>query len=189
MPDCTVLSQGFSLADVGYLHLLRHLRDRGVSLEEATAHLNALMRRFGPPGPRWQRARLTVVATGHRRADGNHAHKFIASVPDEWTDTMAIRGKQGASQKVWLDILDILPDQVSLEAILIPPEFLPHVEIDGALQDGLPVARGTAIRTASIRELLNTMTIDELCRDIYPHVPRATAIASRDFERALDHAA
>lgn len=181
--DGATLAQGFSLADVGYLHLLRHLRERGVSLEESAGHVGALMKRFGPPGPSWRQAHLTLVP----RRSGSH--QFVASVPDEWCDTVAIPGKQAANHKVWLEILDILPDDLSLESILIPPEFLPYVEIDPEREDGLPVVRGTSIRTAVVRELLDAMDVDEFCRDVYPHVPRKSAIASRDFERALDQAA
>ena len=188
-PSDVIVERGFSLTDVGYLHLLRHLRTKGISLEESVEHLHSLLNRFGPPGPKWRDSRLTILADHPRRTSRLTKHTLIASVADVWEDTVAVPGRQGASQRVWLSLLEILPDEVSLETILVPHEFLAHVEISPNKADGLPVARGTNVRTAVIRSLLDQMSIDEFHRDIYPHVSKLSAMRCAEFERDLDKAA
>src|SRR5690606_547569 len=112
-----------------------------------------------------------------------------ASVPDEWGMTVAIPGSEGAGQKTWEQLASVFGDAVTLESILVPDKFLPYVEISSQRADGLPVVRGTSVRTALVRSALEAVSEREFSTEIYPHIDLQAARAARDFERMLDKAA
>lgn len=179
--------EGFSLADVGYLHLLRHLTNKGVPLEVAVRLLYHLTLRFGPPSDAWREAQLTVQADVSRR--GPRPHGVMAYAPDGWDVTLAIPGPEGAGQAVIAGLLALLPLDVTLENILVPPSYVGAVEINVRRAGGLPVCRGTNVRTAEVYRLLKKMSVADLRREYYPHVAADTAQLAADFESELDETA
>jgi hypothetical protein len=184
--DGHLIAEGFSLQDVGYLHLLRHLTDKGIPLEDAVQFLRHLLLRFGPPGPTWKDARIGA-RPGIGRG-GASSHLVLASSPDEWAETLAIPGSDGAGQRIWSELVDILPDTVSLETILVPADYLQHVEISERA-NGLPLVRGTNVHTSVVHDLLKSMDLPALIRDYFPHISEAAAAAADAFEGELDRAA
>ena len=68
-----VYRHGYSLADLGYMRLLHHLRSHRVPTENAVRFLTAMLDKIGPPGPAWAEVRVWV--------DGKHVY---LSEPGEW---------------------------------------------------------------------------------------------------------
>ncbi len=181
-PKREIVASGFTLADVGYLHLLRHLTNDGsVPLDHAVRLLTHFIARFGPPGSKWRDA---VVGRG-----GPGRSRVVAYAPDEWLATLAIPGKEGAGQR-YFNLLDkLLPDGVTLESLLIPVEFLPYVEINPKKADGQPVVRGTRIRTEVVRAVADRYGLRAVTEDYYPHIPEESVYPVIRFEKYLDMAA
>ena len=180
-PGREVLTTGFSLADVGYLHLLRHLVDKGLNLDHAVRILYHFIGRFGPPGPKWHDA---IVGRGGPGRAG-----VVAYAPDEWLATLAIPGREGAGQRYFNLLGSLFPEGVTLESLLIPAKFLPYVEISSMKEDGHPVVRGTRIRTETIRAIVDRYGKRAVTEDYYPHIPSESIDPSVEFENYLDNAA
>jgi uncharacterized protein (DUF433 family) len=176
-----VVGTGFALTEVGYLHLLKHLRDRRVPLEFAVGILHHFTARFGPPGPKWHDA---VVGTGGPGRPG-----VVAYAPDEWSATLAIPGTEGAGQRYFNLLGELLPASVTLESLLIPARFLDHVEISAQKEDGHPVVRGTRIRTEAVRAIADRYGTQAVTSDYYPHLCPEAVSACVEFEQYLDTAA
>ena len=174
-----VLDEGFSLGDVGYLHLLHHLRTQNVPLRTAVEVVYHLFDRFGPPGPKWREASVHVTPEG-----------VVGFAPDEWSATLAIPGKEGAGQKLALEVLGTIIDpEITLERLLIPAEFLDDIELNSRKENGFPVIRGTRLRTSTIRRLADLHGTDVVIRDYYDHITPKNIEACRRFEEYLDKAA
>lgn len=172
-------AKGFTLADVGYLHLLEHLRKADVPLRDAVESLNHLMRRFGAPGPHWRDGSIIV-----------HGKRVIAFLPDEWQSTEAIPGSEGAGQRLAREILgELLDDDVSLESILIPSKYIDTIELNPRKEGGLPVIRGTRLRTSMISRLADKVGPDAVVRDYYDHITREAVELCQEFEAEMDLAA
>jgi uncharacterized protein (DUF433 family) len=138
-----------------------------------------LIGRFGPPSEQWRDA--AVIVQGKR---------VIAYAPDEWEATVAIPGDEGAGQKLALDILrDVIDPNMTLESLLIPAEFLPDIEVKATKENGLPVIRGTRLRTAMIRRLADKLGAAVVVRDYYDFITLRNVEACQHFECFLDRAA
>ena len=175
-PRRATVQQGFSLGDVGYLHLLHHLRDQRVTLHHAVEVMFHLMQRFGPPGETWQSATVTVANK-----------RVIAFASDEWKATVAVSGHEGAGQRLALEILaDILPSEITIETLLIPPQYLRNIEISARKENGLPVIRGTRLQTAMVRRLADRYGPETVIRDYYDHISITAVRACQAFEEWLD---
>lgn len=168
---------GFSLADLGYLHLLRHLRKHGVPLEASVELLYHLIARFGAPGPAWRKARLL--------AKGKHV---VAFLPDEWRVTAAIPGPEGAGQKVieafFTEVVEQLQERP--DAILIPSEFLDFIEMNPNVEGGAPIIRGTRVPTAVIRDLTDKTSVEHVMSHTYPFLSVDQIRTAQAFEEYLD---
>lgn len=175
------VAEGFSLSDVGYIHLLKHLLQGGIAFERAVLTLYHFVRRFGGPSPKWRDA---IVAFGGPTQGG-----VVAYAPDDWRATLAVPGTEGAGQRFFDVLSELLPEGVTLESLLIPEPFLGDVEISAAKADGLPVVRGTRVRTSDVRAVADLYGIEALTRDYYPHISPETARNVVEFERYLDKAA
>ena len=136
-----VIEHGFSLADVGYLHLIRHLRWQRVPLFDAVTFVSHLMNRFGPPSARWRGIRIT--------RDGN---KVIAYSPsDDWSITFAIPGKEGAGQKAWEELFTDLIRSIRDDAasLLIPDDLRDWVEYSPSTRAGITSRAGDRHRDSA----------------------------------------
>ena len=181
-PDRETIASGFTLADVGYLHLLRHLtHDGSVPFDHAVRLLAHFIARFGPPGPKWHEAVVGRGGPGHPRV--------VAYAPDEYLATLPIPGKEGAGQRYLAVLGSLIPDGVTLESLLIPVEFLPYVEINPRKEGGQPVVRGTRIRTEVVRAVVAKYGLRAVTEDYYPHIPEDSIGPVIRFENYLDMAA
>ena len=172
---------GYSLADLGYIRLLHHLRNHGVPTESAVRFLTVMLDKIGPPGPDWADVRVWV--------DGKRV--YLAE-PGGW-DTMEAQrptSRRAALQRVadtfFGDAFIGLKD--SADSILVPPELLEHIEINAEVIDGEPVIRGTRIPTRTIRRLAMTRSIPEIL-EMYPFLTRDQVKSALEYEQYLDRAA
>ncbi len=180
--DSRRLAEGFSLSDVGYLHLLKHLVEKGVPFERAVLTLHHFFKRFGPPGPQWREAIVSFRSSPEGK-------QVVAYAPDEWLATLAIPGAEGAGQRFFDLLEDLLPVGVSLESLLVPKEYLSFVEIDPRKADGLPVVRGTRIRTSDVRVVAERYGVTAVTQDYYPAIRPEAVGRVIEFEHYLDRAA
>lgn len=175
-----IIASGFTLTDVGYLHLLRHFVDRGESLENAISILQHFIGRFGPPGDKWRNA---FVGIG-----GPAQPTLIAFAPDPYLATLPIPGIEGAGQR-YFDLLgELMIEGVTLESLLVPQRFREFIEINPKKEGGHPVIRGTRIPTAAIREIARNFGISSVRSDYFAHVPEDALQPAIDFEEYLDAA-
>ena len=176
-----VYRDGYSLADLGYMRLLHHLRDQGVPTENAVRFLTAMLEKIGPPGPSWAEVRVWV--------DGKHVY---LSEPDEWEtlEAQTPAGRRAALQRVADTFLGRTFMQLkgSADSILVPPELLEHVEINAQVIDGEPVIRGTRIPTRTIGRLAELYSTAEI-RERYPFLTRRQLESALEYEKYLERAA
>ena len=157
-----IVATGFTLSDVGFIHLIRHFVDRGDSLEDSILILHHFAARFGPPSERWADAFVAVGGPGRGT--------LVAFAPDPYLATLPIHGIEGAGQR-YFDLLgELVHDRVTLESLLIPREFREFVEINANKEGGHPVVRGTRISTAAIRAIARRFGKLSVTADYFPHI-------------------
>jgi uncharacterized protein (DUF433 family) len=169
-------SEGYTFEAVEYLRLLRMLRDRDITLFKAVTALKHLRDRFGPPGPAWERARIVV-----------HGTDVFADAKDEWEVTTATRGGQQAASALFDEEFAQLRDRA--DALLVPREFQPFVQVDPAIRSGRPVARGTTLPTAVLHAMRERGESLRSIQAAYPHLTLSQIKGAIAFERFLDAAA
>lgn len=167
---------GYSFEAVVYLRLLRMMRERGLALEKAVRTIKHLRDRFGPPGPAWGQARIFV-----------QGGDLFADAADQWDVTVATRGGQQAATVLFGDEFAQLRERA--DALLVPEQFRDQVEIDPAVHSGLPVVRGTTIRTSVIHDLAQRGLDVQHIREYYPHLTPSQVQGALAYERFLDDAA
>ena len=177
-PDNRIVAEGFSFADLGYLHLLRHLRKHDVPLEDAVRFLVSAFSRFGSPGPKWKDARVFLEGSGKRR-------RVYLHLPDEYETTLA--KPDHASQRVIDTFLGeaFIKLRERADSVLIPPDLLDDIEIDPRVADGMPVVAGTRIETAVVRDLARTMPEKRIV-EMFPFLRRKQIRSAVRYEESLD---
>lgn len=164
---------GYSFEYLVYVGLLRRLLRQGYTLNRSVRGLKHLRDRFGPPGPEWFRVRLAFDGSG-----------FVAFKDDQWVATVATSGGQKLAEKVVA--IDFAEFGNRLDAVIIPAEFLPFVEMDPAVRDGMPVMRGTTIRTNVVYRLSLDGLSPEAIQHSYPKLTIEQISRAIEYERSLD---
>lgn len=98
---------GHGFEDVVCVRLLRMLRDQGISLEKAVNAVNELPKRFGPPGRRWEHARIFA----------QNRDAFVYR-EDEWRTTIATRKGQKVADELFGEQFGSLRERA--DALLVP---------------------------------------------------------------------
>ena len=166
-------TQGYSFEGLVYLRLVRLLRTQDIPMRAVVHAVNHLKDVFGPPGPRWEDARIF--------ADGRDIwvdHK------DTWGVTSASRRGQKASQVLLGPEFALLKERA--DALLVPSDFARYVEVDPGIRNGLPVVRETTIQTATIHSLHGTGLTYTRIGEYYPHLSRTQIVRANRFEQFLD---
>jgi uncharacterized protein (DUF433 family) len=166
-------SDGYTFEAVVYLRLLRMLRDRNIPLFKAVLALKHLRDRFGPSGSGWEDARIFVSG-----------HDVFAEGKDEWEVTAAGRGGQKAATVLFDDEFAQLRERA--DALLVPREFQPFVEVNPAVRSGSPVVRGTTLPTAVLHAMKQHGESLRAIRAAYPHRSPSQIKGAIGFERFLD---
>jgi uncharacterized protein (DUF433 family) len=166
-------TQGYSFEGLVYLRLVRLLRTQDIPMRAVVHAVNHLKDVFGPPGPRWEEARIFT--------DGRDIwvdHK------DTWGVTSASRRGQKAAQVLLGTEFALLKERA--DALLVPSHFARHVEVDPGTRNGLPVVRETTIQTATIHSLHGTGLTYKRIGEYYPHLSRTQIVRANRFEQFLD---
>ena len=166
-------TQGYSFEGLVYLRLVRLLRSQEIPMRAVVDAVNHLREVFGPPGPRWEDARIF--------SDGRDIwvdHK------DAWGVTAASRKGQKGAQVLLGPEFALLKERA--DALLVPGEFAPHVEVDPGVRNGLPVVRETTIQTATIHSLRDAGLTYRRIGEYYPHLSRTQIARADKFEQLLD---
>lgn len=171
---------GFSLRDLAYVSIIRHLTEpapplRAISLEHAVESVSHALARLSRLGTHWADAHLL----------GEHGP--LVYLPDEHGVTKALAAGRG--QRVFEEFLDVQVRRLLLgpESLLIPEEFLAHVEMNPRKREGHPVVRDTNIETLVIFDLLGEPGGDGRARKLYPFLPAEAFLAVEKFHSEYLH--
>ena len=164
---------GYSFEGIVYLRVVRMLRDY-VSLEKAVKAARHLRERFGVPGPAWADARIRL-----------EAGDVFAIRRDEWEATVATR----SGQKV--DVVILFGEEFEqfldrADALLVPRQYQPFVEIDPGARSGQPIVRETTIPTSLLYRLRLRGYSYARLRDEYPGLTLDRIKGAIAYERFLD---
>ena len=164
---------GYTFAEVVYLRLLRVLRDHEVPLERAVKAVQHLESRYGPPGPAWSDVRIFT-----------QGRDVYVEGKDEWEVTVATRAGQKVATVLFGEEFERLRERA--DALLIPAQFRPFVEIDPAARSGLPIVRGTTIETNLLYRLHEQGHSPQRIHEFYPVVSLPQIEGAIKFEGFLE---
>lgn len=167
---------GYTFETVVFLRLLRILRHKGISLYDASSAVKRLKDRCGTPSKRWSQAKIWVDA----------GEVFVYDGRDTYGTTSVNRGHQVVAELIFREEFALLKQRA--DALLIPREFMVSVEIDPAIQNGLPIVRGTKILTGTIHYFMQqgyTLTDVE---EMYSFISGRRIIGAEKYETFLDKA-
>ena len=166
---------GYDFQALLLARLLRMLRQNHVGLRRAVATLRHCITRFGPPGPAWAEVKVFSF-------EGADIVTFRA---DEWDSTVPTKAGQKVAEELFGEDFASVKD--SADALLIPREFLDYVQIDPDIRDGLPVVRGTRIKTSILKDMIDANWTPRLIVDLaYPHLTDEQVENGIAYERFLD---
>ena len=163
---------GHTFETLVFLRLIRMLREEGIPLLKAVEAVKSLRRRFGPPGKKWARAKIIA----ERRNVYVHAE-------DDWETTL-VPSHQKVATTLFGEEFRRLRDRA--DALLIPRRFMPYVEIDPAIRNGLPVVYDTSLMTSLIHNLRRQGYNYGGIVDLYPFMKRQNLMGAERYETFLD---
>lgn len=170
------IDAGYSYADLTFIRILRELREGNISFDSAATAVAHLYDRFGPPGPRWAKAKVYV----DRR-------NIFAERPDNWGVTAAHMGGQVVEERLLGDYIEGLRE--SEEAVLLPRYYRRHVQISPNIMTGLPVVRGTRLPTSVVAEFADRGESPAMIKRHFPFLSLTQIRRAIEYERFLDRAA
>jgi uncharacterized protein (DUF433 family)/DNA-binding transcriptional MerR regulator len=176
--DGEIVDYGYSYADLTIIKIMRLLRKDRLDLTSVGNALKHLYERLGPPNKGWADAQVYIVGK-----------KIFALLPDEWETTMATQFGQKVDTRMFGDLFSILKEQEEEGAILIPNDYLNHVEINPNVMGGNPVVRGTRVPTSILAMLGRKGKSLEDIANLYHPIPKETIAKAIEYERFLDCAA
>ena len=167
--------QGYDYEALLLARLLRILRENHVGLRRAVATLRHCLARFGPPGPMWGEVKVFAF-------DGADVFTYR---DDEWDSTVPTKAGQKAAEELFGEDFSAVKD--SADALLIPKEFLWCVQIDPKIRNGMPVVRGSRIKTKTLKSMFDANWTPRLIVDLaYPHLAEEKVRCAVEYERFLD---
>jgi len=173
-----VVDYGYSYADLTIIKIMRLLREDRLDLTSVGIALRHLYDRLGPPSRGWAEAHVYIAG-----------RKIYAELPDEWQTTTATQFGQKVETRLFGEMFSLLRDQEEEGAILIPNEYLQHVEINPNVMGGEPVIRGTRVPTSILAMLSKKgRSLDDIAT-LYRPIARETIAKAIEYERFLDRAA
>lgn len=172
--------KGFSLRDLAFIRIIRHLTDPNpplgaISLQHAVESVAHAVQRLSRLGTHWADAHLVGDAGP------------LVYVPDQDDITKAL--PFGRGQRVFEEFLDVQLRRLLLgpESLLIPPEFLAFVEMNPRKREGHPVVRGTNIETAILFELIGESDGVSRAHSLYPFLTAEALLAVEKFHSEYLH--
>ena len=165
--------RGHTFETLVFLRLIRMLREKRITLLESVKAVKSLRDRFGPPGKRWAEAKIFA----------EHGVVYVYD-RDEWQTTVATRGHQKVADSLFGDEFARLRDRA--DALLIPNQFMYHVEIDPAIRNGLPIVLYTSVLTSVIHSFRQQGHKYDEIHDMYPFISKRTISGADKYEGFLD---
>jgi uncharacterized protein (DUF433 family) len=169
---------GHTFEALVFMRLIRVLRDKGISLFKAVDAMQQLKKRFKAPSQEWSKAKIFV--------DKKDAYVYDESDKDTWGITMVTRFNQRVNEFILGSEFILLKERA--DALLIPSLFMDNVEIDTAIQNGLPIIKDTKILTSTIHYYFEQKYTCNDIRDMYPFIPKDKIIGAEEYELFLDKA-
>jgi uncharacterized protein (DUF433 family) len=166
---------GHSFETVIYIRLLRLIREKGISLYNAVVAIKRIKDRFGYPGKNWAEAKIF--------SDGQDV--YVYDNRDSYETTDLSKRNQKVAEMIFGDEFIGLRERA--DALLIPQQFMNYVEIDPAIQNGLPIIANTTMRTAVIHNLYSQNYSYSDINEMYPFIPIDKIIGAEDYETFLDN--
>jgi uncharacterized protein (DUF433 family) len=165
---------GHTFETVVFLRLIRLLREKGIPLVESVKSVKRLRDRFGAPSKGWAEAKIFVAA--------EDVVTYYAK--DGWDSTDVTKGHQKVAEIILGDEFKRLKERA--DALLIPEQFLPYVEIDPSIQNGLPIILDTSMQTSLIHRLRQSGHSYDDIYDMYPFIPNNKIVGAERYEKFLD---
>lgn len=166
---------GHTFETVVFLRLLKMLRAKNITLFEAVKAIKRLRDRFGPPSKEWAEVRIFV----------NEKDVYVYR-EDEWKTTVASKSHQKVAEFFFGEEFTRL--KLRADALLIPNQFMDFVEIDPAVQSGLPIVLDTSVQTSLIHKLVQQGHGYSDIHEMYPFIPHRRIIGTEGYETFLDQA-
>jgi uncharacterized protein (DUF433 family) len=165
-------TKGYSFEALVFLRLLRMLRESDIPLRRAVETVQDLTARFGPPGPKWEDARIFTWE-----------NRVWVYGRDKW---QTLQRRQRAADMLFGSEFERLRDRT--DALLIPQQFQGSVEIDPSIRNGLPIVTGTTFPTSIIHAMRQQkMSHSDIQRE-YPFIPLRKVKGAALYEEFLDEA-
>ena len=166
--------EGYSFEGLVYLRLVRLLRKQKFPMRSTVSVVKYLKDVFGPPGPKWEEARIF-----------SHGRDIWVDHKDTWEVTSANRRGQKAAQM-------LLGPEFALhkkraDALLVPNNYAQCVEINPKIRDGFPVVCKTTIQTETIYRLHQTGLTYHQIGEYYPSLSYVQINRANEFESFLDN--
>ncbi len=167
---------GYTFETVVFLRLIRMLRAKRVTLFDAVTGMRRLRYRFGTPSTDWAGIKLFVQGAGNVYVHGQ----------DEWETTSLTKPHQKVAELLFGEQFQRLRERA--DALLVPNQFLDYVEIDPAIQNGLPIVSGTTVLTSLVHRLKGKGYEYSDIHQMYPFMPNTKIMGAEEYELFLDKA-
>ena len=165
---------GHTFDTVVFIRLLRILREKEITLFEAVKAVERLRERFGPPSKKWADAKIFVYGKD----------VYVHDSSDTWDTTVATRKNQKVAEFIFGNEFVRLRERA--DALLIPKQFMNHVEIDPSIQNGLPIVLDTVVQTSLIHKLRQQGYKYTDIQEMYSFIPKPKIIGAEEYETFLD---
>ena len=167
---------GHTFETVVFLRLIRLLREKEITLFTSVKAVKLLRERFGPPSKKWADVKIWV----------DQKDVYVYDSRDGWDSTVVTKDHQKLAEFLFGEEFVQLKDRA--DALLIPEQFLEHVEIDPSIQNGLPIILGTSVLTSLVHKLrLQGYEYPDI-REMYSFIPNNKIIGAEEYETFLDKA-
>jgi len=166
---------GHSFETVVYIRLLRLIREKGISLYNAVVAIKRIKDRFGYPGKNWADAQIF--------SDGKDV--YVYDKRDSYETTDLSKQHQKVAERIFGDEFIRLRERA--DALLIPQQFMDYVEIDPAIQNGLPIIINSTMLTSAIHNLFKQCYGYSEIKEMYPFLPNNKIVGAEAYETFLDN--
>lgn len=167
---------GHTFETVVFLRLIRLLREKGITLFTSVKAVKLLRDRFGPPSKKWADVKIWV----------DQKDVYVYDARDGWDSTVVTKSHQKLAEFLFGKEFVQLKDRA--DALLIPEQFLKHVEIDPYIQNGLPIILGTSVVTSLVHKLRFQGYEYPDIQEMYSFIPNKKIIGAEEYETFLDKA-
>lgn len=165
---------GHNFETVVFLRLIKLLRGKGISLLQSVKAIKKLNTRLGAPSRRWANVKIFVRGK----------EVIVNDESDGYGSTVVTKGHQVIWEVFFGEEFKRLKERA--DALLIPEKYMNYVEIDLAIQNGLPIILNTSILTNAIHSLCQKGYEYEDVHDMYSFISLRKIKGAEGYEQFLD---